>query len=337
MGSIYPSPSHATNFFKWLSQRNQQVQPPQQLQTIEQKRYKPPKKIVTQKAVEKLKKENAKRVLIMGDFVASALADALKKLFIDNTDIIIINDTIPNSGLVRTDLISWQSIISQYIDKNKADALVIVIGANDNQSITTPYGIFSTAQPEWFNIYKQRIIEIVETLHNSGKPWIWMGQPAFENDNLTQKMKIFNALYKQATEKAGGYFVDIWNGFTDEQGQFSFSGYDTNGKIMRLRTHDGINFTSAGKRKLASYLEKKLENILNLHTFSQENLLLLNGNTPLVPQKPNNIVRQLPMSLDDIAQKNTRLLDKIEQNFIKKLWSPANGHQKDRADNFSFP
>ncbi|GAA5098804.1 hypothetical protein GCM10023260_09670 [Bartonella acomydis] len=320
-----------------MSQHNKQEQPQQQPQIIQQKRYKPQKKIVTQKAVQKLKKENAKRILIVGDFVASTVADALKTLFIDNTDIIVTNDTIPDSGLVRTDLVSWQNIISQHIYKNKPDVLIMMIGANDNQSITTPYGILSTVQPEWLNIYRQRIIEIVENLYNSGKPWIWMGQPAFENDHLTQKMKIFNALYKQETEKAGGYFIDIWSGFTDEQGQFSFSGYDINGQFMRLRTHDGINFTIAGKRKLASYLEKKLENILNLHTFSQENLILLNGNTPLLPQQPNNIVRQAPMSLDDIAQQNTRLLDKIEPNFIKKLWSPTNGHQKDRADNFSFP
>ncbi|WP_208441589.1 SGNH/GDSL hydrolase family protein [Bartonella raoultii] len=332
---IQPSPSRATNFFKWLTQHNTQEQQPPQI--IEQKVYKPQKKIVTQKPQKQLKHENAKRILIIGDFVASAVADALKKLFIDNTDIIIINDTVPNSGLVRTDHISWQSVISEHIAKNKADALIMVIGANDNQPIKTSDGLFNTVQPEWLNIYKQKVREIAESLHSLGKPWIWMGQPAFENDNLTQKMKIFNALYKQETEEAGGYFVDIWSGFSDEQGQFSFSGYDINGKVVRLRMRDGINFTTAGKRKLAAYLEKKLENILSLHTFSQEKLFLLNGKTPLLPQQPNNIVRQPPMSLDSIAQQNTHLLGKIEPNFIKKLWFPPNGHQKDRADNFSFP
>ncbi|GAA4663672.1 SGNH family hydrolase [Bartonella pachyuromydis] len=331
MSVIQPSPSKATNFFKWLSQHNTQEQQP--LQIIEQKIYKPQKKIITQKLRQQLKDKNAKRVLVIGDFVASAVADALKKLFTENSNVIIINDTVPASGLVRTDHISWKTTLSEHINKNKPDAIIMVIGANDNQPITTSYGIFNTAQPEWLNIYKQRINEIVENLHSSGKPWIWMGQPAFGNNNLAQKMKILNALYKQETEKAGGYFIDIWNGFTDEQGQFSFSGYGTNGKVIRLRTHDGINFTSAGKRKLASYLE----NILNFHTSFHENLLSSNVNIPKLIQQPNNIVRQPPMSLDEIAQQNTHLVGKIEPSFTKKLWSPPNGHQRDRADNFSFP
>lgn len=332
---IQPSPSKATNFFKWLSQHNTQEQQPPKI--IEQKIYKPQKKIVVRKPQQQSKGKNAKRILVIGDFVASAVADALKQLFTENSDVIIINDTAPASGLVRTDHISWKSTISERIDKNKPDAMVMVIGANDNQPITTSYGIFNTAQPEWLNIYKQRISEIVEILHNSGKPWIWMGQPAFSNDNLTQKMKILNALYKQKTEEADGYFIDIWSGFTDEQGQFSFSGYDTNGKVVRLRTHDGINFTTAGKRKLASYLEKQLENILSFHTSSHEDLLSSNVNILKLKQQSNNIVRQPPMSLDKIVQQNTQLIGKIEPSFIKKLWSPPNGHQRDRADNFSFP
>ncbi|KEC55687.1 SGNH/GDSL hydrolase family protein [Bartonella koehlerae] len=322
-----PSPSKATNFFKWLLEHNKQ----------EQKIYKP-KKTIIQKNRHKLKKENAKRILVIGDFVASAVANALKNLFTNNDDIIIINNTIPDSGLVRTDHISWKSNLSELIDKNKPDVIIMVIGANDNQPIITSYGIFSTLKPEWLNIYKQRIIEIAESLHSSGKPWIWMGQPAFENDNLTQKMNIFNELYRKKTEVAGGYFLDIWSGFTDEKGQFSFSGYDVNGRVAKLRTNNGINFTFEGKKKLAFYLEKPLKNILNFDPSSHKNRYLTNTSNPqFIIQKPNNIGRKPPMSLDDIAQQNTSLFNKINQNFIKKLWSFLNGHQKDRADNFSFP
>ncbi|MCZ2158018.1 DUF459 domain-containing protein [Bartonella sp. 220] len=335
---MQPSSSKATNFFKWLLEHNKQEKPQQQPQMIEQKRYKPQKKIVTQKSVKKLKKEeNAQRILVLGDFVASAVAEALKEFFTDKSNIIIINNTIPDSGLVRTDHTPWKNNISEIIEKNKPDVIIMVIGANDNQSIITPQGIFSTNEPEWLNNYKQRIIEIAESLHTSRKPWIWMGQPIFKNENLTQKMKIFNELYKREIEGVGGYFIDIWDGFTNEQGQFSFSGYDINGKITRLRTNDGINFTFEGKRKLVSYLRKPLETILNLSAFSHEDTHLTNANTLQPVQDLRNIERQPPISLDDIAQQNTGLLKKIDQSFIKRLWMPLNGYQKDRADNFSLP
>ncbi|EJF75484.1 DUF459 domain-containing protein [Bartonella alsatica] len=334
---IQPSSSKATNFFKWLLERNKQEQPQQQPRTMEPKVYQPKKKAIIQKTVQKLKDTNAKRILVIGDFVASTAANELSKLFIDDNDIIIINNAVPSSGLVRTDHISWKNSIPELIDKNKPDVIVMIIGANDNQPITNSHGVFSPLQPEWMNIYKQRIIEITESLHNSGKPWIWMGQPAFENNSLTQKIQTFNELYKNATEAAGGYFINIWDGFISAQGQFSFSGYNVNGKITRLRTNDGINFTFEGKQKLVSYLRKPLEAILKLPVFSHENIPLTNTNTLQSVQGLHNIERQPPISLDEMTQQNTYLLNKIDQSLMKKSWSPPNGHQKERADNFSFP
>ncbi|EJF81326.1 Protein of uncharacterised function (DUF459) [Candidatus Bartonella washoeensis] len=334
---IHPPQSKATNFFKWLLQNKKQEQTQQQPRTTKQKIYEPQKKIVIQKPVQKLKNTNAKRILVIGDFVASVVANELRKLFIDDNDIIIINNAVPSSGLVRTDHTSWKSNIPELIDKNKPDAIVMIIGANDNQPIIGSHGVLSTLQPEWMDIYKQRIIEVTASLHNSGKPWIWMGQPAFESNNLTQKIQIFNELYKNATEAAGGYFVNIWDGFIDAQGQFSFSGYDINGKITKLRTNDGINFTFEGKRKLVSYLRKPLKIILNRHVLHPEDTNFTNANILQPIQSLHNIKRQPPISLDDMAQQNTHLLNKLDHNLIKKSWSFSNGHQKDRADNFSFP
>ncbi|CAK00672.1 SGNH family hydrolase [Bartonella tribocorum] len=340
VGIIQPSPSHATNFFKWLSQQNKPTQQPPQI--IEQKINKPQKKIVTQKNTQKLKNENAKPILIIGDFTASAVAEALKKFFADNSDIAIINNTMPASGLVRTDYYSWQSNISKLIDQNNPDVIIMMIGANDNQPITDSYSIINTDQSEWMRIYKQRIIEIAESLHASGKSWIWIGQPSFGNDLLTQKIKIFNALYKQETETAGGYFLDIWSGFSDEEGNFSFSGYDIHGKRAKLRTNNGMHFTSEGKKKLASYLEKPLKNILNFHASSHDGIYSTDQTLQKLiqeseKQEPSNIMRQPPMSLEDMTQQNTHLLGRRKSSFIKKSWFPPNGHQKDRADNFSSP
>ncbi len=330
---IQPSQSKEANFFKWLFQH---IKHEQQPQIIEQKIYQSPPKIITQKPVKKQKEESAKRILILGDFVASTIADALKFFFIDNSGIVIINNTMPDSGLVRTDYYSWENNISELIDKNKPDVIAIMVGANDNQPITNPNNIVDANHPEWIHIYKQRITSIAKNLHASRKPWIWIGQPIFKDIKLTQKMKIFNQLYKDITEAEGGYFIDTWDGFIDEQGQFSFSGYGTNGKFVRLRTHDGINFTSEGKKKLSSYLEKKLENILNFHALTHENLLT-NGNTLNLMQQTQDTKRHSPMSLDDMAKQNTALLNKIDPNLIQRSWSSPNGHQKDRADNFSFP
>ena len=71
-------------------------------------------------------------------------------------------------------------------------------------------------------------------------------------------MLAFNDIYRTAAESAGGEFVDIWDGFVDENGAFVDNGPDMNGQPVRLRGADGINLSKAGKRKIAFYAEKPL-------------------------------------------------------------------------------
>ncbi|MCZ2328407.1 SGNH/GDSL hydrolase family protein [Bartonella sp. F02] len=299
--------------------------------------YKPQLKTATQQTIQKPKKDNAKRILVVGDFVASAVASELKKLSADNVNLIIIDNTVPASGLVRTDYYSWNDNIVHLIQKNNPDVIIIIIGANDNQPLTTSDEILNPSQPEWINIYKQRVIKMTENLDNSGKPWIWVGQPVFKSQNLTQKMKILNELYENVTKAARGRFVDIWRGFTDQQGQFSFSDDSANGKTIQLRTSDGTNFTSQGKRKLILYLEKPLETILNFDIFSHNNTSFTTLNISKSIQKQYSTKRQSPISLDEMAKQNTHLLYTIDQSLIPQPRNYKNNAPMNRADNFSLP
>ncbi len=63
-------PSKAENFFKLSLKPQKQKQQPSQ--------------IIEQKTIQELKEKNAKYILVIGDFVASSIANALNELFRDN-------------------------------------------------------------------------------------------------------------------------------------------------------------------------------------------------------------------------------------------------------------
>jgi hypothetical protein len=71
-------------------------------------------------------------------------------------------------------------------------------------------------------------------------------------------MLYFNDLYRPTVTAAGGHFVDIWGGFTNEEGRYISSGPDVTGQLRGLRAGDGINFTRAGRLKLAFYVEREI-------------------------------------------------------------------------------
>ena len=74
----------------------------------------------------------------------------------------------------------------------------------------------------------------------------------------SRDMTYLNDFYKAAVTPAGGHYLDIWNGFTDDNGAYTSSGPDVDGQLRALRTSDGINFTRAGRLKLAFYVEREI-------------------------------------------------------------------------------
>jgi len=129
---------------------------------------------------------------------------------------------------------------------------------------TSATGPFEFHTDQWEAAYIKRIDAAIAALKSSGVPVLWVGLPAQRGPKATSDSSYLNELYRGRAEKAGIVFVDVWDGFVDEQGRFSAQGPDFEGQIRRLRSADGIYFTKAGARKLAHYVEREIDrNVAN--------------------------------------------------------------------------
>jgi hypothetical protein len=71
----------------------------------------------------------------------------------------------------------------------------------------------------------------------------------------------FNGIVREQTDAKGLQYVDMWNGFSDDDGKYVAFGPDVRGQSVQLRADDGLNFTRAGQRKLAYFVEQNLTDI----------------------------------------------------------------------------
>ncbi|WP_242217928.1 SGNH/GDSL hydrolase family protein [Shinella zoogloeoides] len=210
--------------------------------------------------VEKL--PDAKVVLVVGDFIAGSVGEGLATAFEATPGIRVERRTNGSSGIVRDDYYNWPESLPALIAETKPALVVVSMGANDRQQMTVAGEKEKFRSEAWTKEYETRVARLASLARQSGKPLLWMGMPAFQSSALTADMTTLNNFYRAGVEKAGGEFVDIWDGFVDEEGKFVISGSDINGQQVRLRGSDGINFTKAGKRKLAFYVEKEIRRLL---------------------------------------------------------------------------
>ncbi len=252
-------------------------------------------------AVEKL--PDARVVLVVGDFIAGSVGEGLIAAFETTPGITVERRTNGSSGIVRDDYYDWPQSLPGLIAETKPAVVVVSMGANDRQQMTVAGEKEKFRSEAWTKEYEARVARIAALARQDGKPLLWMGMPAFQSSALTADMTTLNNLYRAGVEKAGGEFVDIWDGFVDENGKFVLSGSDINGQQVRLRGSDGINFTKAGKRKLAFYVEKEIRRLLGDAAADgpglQGDLKDLVVTTP--PVEDEEITKTQPISLADPA------------------------------------
>jgi hypothetical protein len=116
----------------------------------------------------------------------------------------------------------------------------------------------------WSEAYIRRIDDTITALKTSGVPVFWVGLPPLRGQKSASDIPFLNDLYRSRADKAGIIYIDLWDGFVDEDGRFAQSGPDVQGQTRRLRTSDGVYFTQAGARKLAHYVEREVQRWLTV-------------------------------------------------------------------------
>ena len=207
------------------------------------------------------KSEDASRVLVVGDFLARALAKGLALAYEENPDALVIDATSGSSGLVRNDYYDWPAALPGIAEAQNPDVIVVMVGGNDRQGITTDTGPYVLGTDGWRAAYAGRVKALADALRGTGKPILWVGLVPVQSSTMSRDYSAFNGIAREQLEALGIPFIETWNGFADEEGKYVAIGPDYRGQSVQLRASDGLNFTRAGQRTLAFFVERQLEEI----------------------------------------------------------------------------
>jgi uncharacterized protein len=250
----------------------------------------------------KLETPPTSTIVVIGDSMADWLGYGLDETYADQPDTGVVRDVRATAGLIRYDAknetLDWPALVKDQLATEKPKAIIVMLGLNDRLPIRD--GVPPAKGPDlapvqkpadtgagqaadeaaqhpvpgrsyefhtdlWAELYVKRIDAMIAALKSKGVPVLWVGLPALRGPKSTSDMAYLDELYRERAERAGIYYVDIWDGFTDDQGRYAVDGPDFEGQIRRLRTADGVHFTKAGAVKLASYVDQELRRVILNH------------------------------------------------------------------------
>ena len=296
------------------------------------------------------KVENASRVLVAGDFQAKSLAEGLETAFSQAPGVAIVHKTNGSSGLVRDDYYNWPETLPGVLDETKPAVAIVMLGSNDRQPLRNGGQRVAVHSDPWVTEYTKRVDEMAQAIRSRGIPLVWVGAPAYKSASMSTDILAINGIFRSVVGDAGGEFIDIWDGFVDENGKFIYTGSDIKGQQVRLRTKDGIRMTKAGRRKLAFYVEKSVRRLLGDEADEGTGKLGEDNLPELLVLDPNRgdtlTVRTSPIDMSDPALDGEQALLGAENPRVSQSRTPRDELVFDgkttapppgRADHFVWP
>ncbi len=247
-----PQPPPAQQQQRRQPRRTEQEQPQRQAEPAPAP---PPAKPQVEKA------ENATRLAVFGDSLATDLSKALDRFYAEDPNLVVLDQGVNSSGFVRSDFFDWESEIDKKIAENSFDLAVVIIGINDRQELSVDGTTYEPLTDQWNAAYQARISEFLGKLRAARKPVIWIGLPPMAKSQYSAAISQISNIQRLASFSGGAEFLDIYERFLGEDGKYSSYGPDLNGQNAQMRKDDGIHFTSAGADKLAFYLSQSIQTI----------------------------------------------------------------------------
>ena len=202
---------------------------------------------------------------MLGDSLAISAAQGLADAFANRPDVSITNLARDQSGLTRDDSYNWPKAARDLVaGKQRIDTAVVMLGINDLQPLKDGGTALDPLSDQWKALYAQRVEALVAAFRDAHIPVLWIGLPSMPDEHFNAQAIALNEIYREHVEKAGGKYIDVWDGFVDQNGQYNAFGPDVDGQSARLRSAaNGIYFTKAGSRKLAQFLETDIRQAID--------------------------------------------------------------------------
>ena len=290
-------------------------------------------------------------ITVIGDSLAANLYTGITKQLRGHQNVILTKTIRADAGLVKEERYNMRGEVKDKLAKATPRVAVIMSGINDRQRF--PPQAFKGKKPAkppvfssavWQETYSGRIDQLLQSLRNRNVMVYWVGLPIVRDRAHAQDNAYLNDVIRERVELAGGKYIDIWEAFASETGAFTRLGPDLKGVNRRLRTKDGIHFTTAGTQKLAHFAVKEILADFGTSTLNPTHTpgLVAGANTR---GQPGLIVKPLTTTTSDLlaydSGVNRRLTVPARPQipaYVRALeWGDALPAVKGRADDFSWP
>jgi uncharacterized protein len=199
------------------------------------------------------------RMQVVGDSLAEGLVGGLIDAFGGDTRIQLQRKHRALAGLVRPEAEDEIKAFAELLAREPTHVAVVMLGLYDRIPIRLQGPRrFVVGSKEWKVEYGAKVDRVMKLLKGRNAAVYWVGVPVLRRVEWNAGVQMINEIVRERAYLNGVKYIDAYEGFVDEVGNFNLYGPDLTGKMRLLREPDGVHFTHAGNRKLAHFVEREI-------------------------------------------------------------------------------
>ena len=191
------------------------------------------------------------RVWIAGDSLVQVPGQAIQRAAGPDTAVKVLGvESRLSTGLARPDRYNWFVRFGEAISQLRPTVVVFSFGADDAHDFMAgvPGGrkLGPLGSPSWNAEYRRRVDGVTREFSAAGISTVWLGLPIPSGSGYARSFPIVNSILRsvaRAHPKTSRY-VDTWHLLDSPRGKYT-PYLRIGGKVILLRSRDGIHFTDA--------------------------------------------------------------------------------------------
>lgn len=199
------------------------------------------------------------RTLVLGDSLATFPAQQIDAAS-DARELVHVKELWRNgTGITTPEFYNWQSGAAQAVDEIKPEAVVMILGGNDNEPMTHDGKLIRTGGPDWETEYARRVAVVMQSMIDHGVQRVyWSGPPLARSDGWNSSYRRVNAaIARAAAAIPGARYVDLYQGTSDNGRYSDYMVID--GNRVKARQSDGIHWTYDGAKQVAELVQEAMQ------------------------------------------------------------------------------
>jgi hypothetical protein len=199
-------------------------------------------------------------ILFAGDSLMQGVAPLaimeLKKLFPAGKYVDLSQQS---TGLTARRYFDWPKKIEEESLREGFNSIVIFLGANDPWDIYEGKQHYLFPSDSWQEVYRKRVIEILEFAKEHHIHIIWVGLPNMDVERVKAGAMIQNMIFSEETKNYQFDYIDTGKFLGSFDEPFKKYINDAEKGPILIRGNDGVHFTVYGYRLISRQIVQRLQ------------------------------------------------------------------------------